>query len=58
MQNVYQTRFAINGDVIDEFKTLDEATKAIEGYEAEDVSNDEYTEDYYEVYNVVTEEVE
>ena len=58
MKNVYQTRFAINGDVIDEFKTIGEAIQAIGAYEEEDKSNDNYKPDEYEIYNTEAEEVE
>lgn len=45
----YYTRFSSTGDLIEEFNTKEEAKKAIEAYEAEDIKNGEYTEDYYEV---------
>lgn len=48
----YYTRFANTGDLIEEFNTEEEAKKAIEAYEAEDKKNGEYTEDYYEIFDV------
>lgn len=51
MKNVYQTRFAINGDVIDEFKTYEDAEEAIQKYEEEDKKNGNYEPGEYEVFS-------
>jgi hypothetical protein len=61
MKNIYQTRFAVNGDVIDEFATYDEALQAIAIYYKDDIANGisvDSVEDQYEIYNVETEQVE
>lgn len=54
----YSTRFEINGDIIDDFNTYEEASKAIERYEKEDKLEGNYTPDYYEIYNNETKRVE
>ena len=45
------------GNYIDSFNTLDEAFSALKDFEKEDVSNDMYTEDFYEVYDSELEEI-
>jgi hypothetical protein len=56
--NKYQTRDHEAGNVIDEFTTLEEAINACHTYVDEDKKLGEYTPNFYEVYNIETEEVE
>lgn len=54
----YCTRDAEAGNIIDFFATLEEAQKAIEQYEEEDKSNGDFTPGFYEIYNIMDEEIE
>ena len=45
----YYTTARETGTIIDEFETEEDAMKAIEEYEKEDISNDCYEEDFYEI---------
>lgn len=45
----YYTAARETGTIIDEFETLEDALLAIEDYEKEDISNDYYEEDFYEI---------
>ena len=42
------------GNVITEFKTLEEAKKELEKYEAQDKKDGVYVEDFYEIYDLDT----
>ena len=42
------------GNVITEFKTLEEAKKELEKYEQDDRKDGSYTEDFYEIYDLDT----
>ena len=53
----FVTRDREAGNVIDEFDTLDDAQDAVESYESEDEKNGDYTENFYEIYNKLTEEI-
>ena len=45
----YYTAVRETGTIIDEFETEEYAIKAIEDYEKEDISNDCYEENFYEI---------
>jgi hypothetical protein len=45
----YYTAAKETRTVIDEFETLEDAIQAIRNYEKEDISNDCYEEDSYEI---------
>lgn len=49
---MYITRDREAGNVIDEFKTLQEAEKALAEYEEQDKKDGTYTPDFYEVAEV------
>lgn len=53
----FVTRDREAGNVIDEFADLDDAKDAVESYEDEDRKNGDYTENFYEVYNQLTNEI-
>lgn len=54
----YCTRDAEAGNVIDFFATLEDAQRAIEQYEKEDKDNGDFTPGFYEIYNIMDEEIE
>lgn len=45
----YYTAAKEIGTIIDEFETLEDAIQAIRNYEKEDISNDCYEENFYEI---------
>lgn len=60
--NRFQTRCAESGDVIDEFNEIEEAKAAIAGYVREDLKdgseeNEQDAEAFYEIYDIIKEEV-
>ena len=57
-QDIYITRDHEAGNEIESFDTLQEALEAIEKYIETDKVEGNYTENFYEVYNIVTKEIE
>lgn len=61
MNKRFQTRCAENGDVIDEFNTIEEAKAAIASYVREDIEDgyeeNECAETFYEIYDTIREEI-
>jgi hypothetical protein len=55
--NPYLIRCAINGDAIEGADTIEEAAAIIAEYEAEDKEQGNYCPDFYEIYEVVRDEV-
>ena len=53
----FVTRDREAGNVIDEFADLDDAKDAVASYEDEDRKNGDYTVNFYEVYNQLTNEI-
>lgn len=53
----YVVRDREAGNVIDEFNTLEEAKGTVIEYEDEDRNNGDYTPDFYEIYNKLTEKI-
>lgn len=53
----FVTRDREAGNVIDEFQTIDDARDAVESYEADDDKDGNLTENFYEIYNQLTEEI-
>lgn len=53
----FVTRDREAGNVIDEFQTLDDARDAVESYEADDERDGNLTDNFYEIYNQLTEEI-
>lgn len=54
----YCTRDAEAGNIIDFFSNLKEAQNAIKQYEEEDKANGDFEPDFYEIYNMMDEEIE
>jgi len=54
----YTTECRENGAQIEEFATLDLAENALTEYEADDVNDDTYTDNYYAIRNNSTGETE
>lgn len=52
MEVKYQVCCKENGDVIEDCETLDEAITTIAQYEEQDRSEDNYTPDFYEIYDI------
>lgn len=62
MNKRFQTRCAENGDVIDEFNTIEEAKSAIASYVREDIedvseANEHDAAAFYEIYDTTKEEI-
>ncbi len=49
MKRYFYTADRETGSFIDSFETYEDALKAIEGYEAEDKENGDYTPDFYDI---------
>lgn len=48
---MYNIRCKESGDVITSFNTYDEALECLKAYEKEDMEDEIYSEDFYEIYN-------
>jgi hypothetical protein len=55
--NPYLVRCSVNGDAIEGADTIEEAMAIIADYEAEDKEQGNYCPDFYEIYEVVPDEV-
>jgi hypothetical protein len=55
--NPYLIRCAVNGDAIEGADTIEDAAAIIAEYEAEDKEQGNYCPDFYEIYEVVRDEV-
>lgn len=53
----FVTRDKEAGNVIDEFQTIEDAREAIEGYEMDDEQEGTFTPNFYEIYNVLKQEI-
>ena len=54
---MYQIRNRENGDWIEECETLEGARHILERFEHDDMEDGVYTPDFYEIYDLETEEV-